>query len=154
MKYKVFNIEFDGIDKSGKDSIMHQIFSYSPNKYIPKARGLISQLAYTEIFKRDAEYNVSKGYIDNTLFVLLTVDEDDWNIRCDLSHEHELNKQRSDVESNKIQWKSNSEAFENAYENLKKQYSDERHFMKFNTSKMTPFEIIKEVVKRIEELNN
>lgn len=152
MKYKVFNVEFDGIDKSGKDSIMHQIFSYSPNKYIPKARGLISQLAYTNIFKRDAEYLVSDGYLDNTLFVLLTVDEDDWNVRCDLSHEHELNKNRTDVEA-AIEWKSNSEAFENAYEQLKNNYHDDRHFMKFNTSKMTPIMIIKEVVNRLEELN-
>ena len=42
MKYRVFNVEFDGIDKSGKDSVMKQIFSYAPNKYIPKARGLLS----------------------------------------------------------------------------------------------------------------
>ena len=152
MKYKVFNIEFDGIDKSGKDSVMHQIFSYSPNKYIPKARGLISQLAYAKLFKRDAEYDVEKGYFDNTLFVLLTVDEDDWNVRCDLSHEHELNKARSDVEA-AIKWKSSSEAFEHAYETLKKKYGDESHFMKFNTSEMTPIMIIKAVVKRLEELN-
>jgi hypothetical protein len=153
MKYKVFNVEFDGIDKSGKDSIMHQIFSYAPNKYIPKARGLISQLAYTKIFNRDAEYDVSKGYIDNTLFVLLTVDEDDWNIRGDLSHEHENNKNRTDVEA-AIEWKSNSDAFENAYETLKTMYHDDRHFMKFNTSETTPVKIIKAVVKRLNELNS
>lgn len=153
MKFKVFNIEFDGIDKSGKDSIMKQIFSYAPNKYIPKARGLISQLAYTKIFNRDYEYHVSSGYLDNTLFVLLTVDEDDWNVRCDLSHEHENNKNRSDVEAD-IEWQSNSKEFDAVYEYLKANYSDERHFMKFNTSKMTPIMIIKEVVKRLDELNS
>lgn len=152
MKYKVFNVEFDGIDKSGKDSIMRQIFSYAPNKYIPKARGLISQLAYTDIFGRDVKYDVSKGYLDNTLFVLLTVDEDDWNVRCDLSHEHEKNKFRNDVEK-QIEWKSHSEAFERAYEKLKSEYPDKRHFMKFNTSKVTPIQIIREVVKRLDELN-
>jgi hypothetical protein len=152
MKYKVFNVEFDGIDKSGKDSIMKQIFSYAPNKYIPKARGLISQLAYTKIFNRDAEYDVSDGYLDNTLFVLLTVDEDDWNIRCDLSQEHEKNKNRSDVEA-AIEWKSNSKAFEDAYKTLKSKYNDDRHFMKFNTSEITPVNIIKAVVQRLDELN-
>lgn len=153
MKYKVFNVEFDGIDKSGKDSIMHQIFSVAPNKYIPKARGLISQLAYTKIFNRDVEYVMTKGYLDNTLFVLLTVDKDDWDVRCDLSQEHEKNKNRTDVEG-EIEWKSNSEAFEYAYQYLKAIYGDDSHFMMFNTSKMTPFMIIKEVVKRLEELNS
>lgn len=153
MKYKVFSVEFDGIDKSGKDSVMHQIFSYAPNKYISKARGLISQIAYADVFKRDAQYEASQGYLDNTLFVLLTVDEDDWNVRCDLTHEHEKNKLRNDVEK-KIEWKSHSEAFERAYEKLKSEYPDQRHFMKFNTSQITPIQIIKAVVKRLDELNS
>ena len=152
MNYRVFNIEFDGIDKSGKDSVMKQVFSYAPNKYIPKARGLVSQLAYSKLFKRDAQYEVSRGYLDNTLFVLLTVDQDDWNVRCDLSHEHENNKMRSDVEA-EIQWKSSSEAFEAAYEQLRAQYGDDMHFMKFNTSEVTPIKIIKAVAQRMEDLN-
>lgn len=152
MKYRVFNVEFDGIDKSGKDSIMKQMFSVVPNKYIPKARGLISQIAYANLFKRDADYVVTKGYIDNTLFVLLTVDEEDWNIRCDLTGEHAKNKLRSDVEG-EIIYKSNSEAFLKAYTDLIRLYGDERHFMIFNTSKMTPYQIITEVVARLEKLN-
>lgn len=152
MKYRVFNVEFDGIDKSGKDSIMKQMFSVVPNKYIPKARGLISQIAYANLFKRDADYVVTKGYMDNTLFVLLTVDEEDWNIRCDLTGEHAKNKLRSDVEG-EIIYKSNSEAFLKAYTDLIRLYGDERHFMIFNTSKMTPYQIITEVVARLEELN-
>lgn len=152
MKYRVFNVEFDGIDKSGKDSIMKQMFSVVPNKYIPKSRGLISQIAYANLFKRDADYVVTKGYMDNTLFVLLTVDEEDWNIRCDLTGEHAKNKLRSDVEG-EIIYKSNSEAFLKAYTDLIRLYGDERHFMMFNTSKMTPYQIITSVVDRLEELN-
>lgn len=152
MKYRVFNVEFDGIDKSGKDSIMKQMFSVVPNKYIPKSRGLISQIAYANLFKRDADYVVTKGYMDNTLFVLLTVDEEDWNIRCDLTGEHAKNKLRSDVEG-EIIYKSNSEAFLKAYTDLIRLYGDEKHFMMFNTSKMTPYQIITSVVDRLEELN-
>ena len=154
VKYRVFNVEFDGIDKSGKDSIMKQIFSYAPNKYIPKARGLLSQIAYSKLFNRDAEYLFTEGYVQNTLFVYLTVDEDDWNVRCDLSHEHELNKSRSDVES-EIKYKSSTQAFDYAYELLKSkmpQYSD--HFMTFNTSQTTPIQIIKQVAAKLEQLNN
>ena len=87
MKFKVFNIEFDGIDKVGKDTIMKQIFSMAPNKYIPKARGIMSQIAYSALNNRNYEYEINKGYLDNTLIVYLTVDEDDWKVRCDLSNE-------------------------------------------------------------------
>lgn len=154
MKYKVFNVEFDGIDKTGKDSIMHQIFAVAPNKYIPKARGLISQVAYADLYKRDVEYLVSDGYIENTLFVLLTVNEDDWNVRCKLTGEHEKNKSRSDMEA-AVVYESNMEAFLTAYEKLTAKYGDRyaNHFMVFNTSEMTPFKIITKVVERLEELN-
>ena len=152
MTYKVFNVEFDGIDKCGKDSIMKQMFSVVPNKYIPKARGILSQIAYSKLFNRDAQYNVSNGYLENTLIVYLTVDEDDWNVRCDLSHEHELNKRRSDVEA-QIKYKSSSEAFDYAYDTLYKANPYKRNMMKLNTSELTPYKIIVEVKNRLEELN-
>lgn len=154
MKYKVFNVEFDGIDKSGKDSIMHQIFAVAPNKYIPKARGLLSQIAYSKLYNRDSVYDVTEGYIANTLFILLTVEEDDWNVRCKLTGEHEKNKSRSDMEG-AVVYKSNSEAFEFAYNYLLDQYKDkyEDHFLAYNTSQMTPIQIINDVVEHLEELN-
>ena len=154
MKYKVFNVEFDGIDKSAKGSIMHQIFAVAPNKYIPKARGLLSQIAYSKLYNRDSVYDVTEGYIANTLFVLLTVEEDDWNVRCKLTGEHEKNKSRSDMEG-AVVYKSNSEAFEFAYNYLLEQYKDkyEDHFLTYNTSQMTPIQIINDVVEHLEELN-
>lgn len=152
MKCKVFNVEFDGIDKSGKDSIMRQIFSVAPNKYIAKARGLISQVAYSNLFRRGMQYDATRGYMDNTLFVLLEVDKDDWDIRCDLTNEHALNRMRSDVEG-AVEWKSHSEAFRDAFEQLKQSYGDSSHFMRFNTSHQTPVSIIKAVVAHLEQLN-
>lgn len=150
--FKVFNIEFDGIDKSGKNSIKKQIFAVAPNKYIPKARGIMSQIAYSKMFNRDYAYDVSQGYIDNTLFVYLKVDKDDWDVRCELTHEHENNKKRSDVEG-KIKYKNSVEAFDYAYEQLNRMVTDKRHLMVFNTSDTTQINVIKAVVKRMEELN-
>jgi hypothetical protein len=151
---EVFNVEFDGIDKAGKDSIMHQIFAVAPNKYIPKSRGLLSQIAYSKLYNRDFVYKISEGYIQNTLFVLLTVDEEDWNVRCKLTGEHEKNKSRSDMEAGVV-YSTNSEVFEFAYNYLLdiygNKYSD--HFMKFNTTETTPYNIITQVVERLEELN-
>lgn len=152
MKFKVFNVEFDGIDKAGKDSIMAQIFSAAPNKYIPKARGLLSQIAYTKLYNRDYEYTVTDGYLENTLFVYLTVDYEDWKIRCDISHEFEKNKFRSDMDG-ELNYSSNSAAFDYAYDVVKDKLQDKRQIMKFNTSEVTPYKIIKAVVQRLEELN-
>ena len=140
--FKVFNVEFDGMDKCGKDSIAKQIFAVDPNKYIINVRGIMSQIAYSWLWKREYVYEMSKGYLENTLFVYLTVNEDDWNVRCKISGEHEKNKSRSDVES-AIKYKSSNDAFELAYEKLnatlaEKQVSD-KHILKFNTSEMTPY---------------
>ena len=140
--FKVFNVEFDGMDKCGKDSIAKQIFAVDPNKYIINVRGIMSQIAYSWLWKREYVYEMSKGYLENTLFVYLTVDEDDWNVRCKISGEHEKNKKRTDVES-AIKYKSSNDAFELAYEKLnatlaEKQVSD-KHILKLNTSEMTPY---------------
>lgn len=149
---KVFNIEFDGIDKSGKDSIMQQIFSMMPNKYIPKARGLISQIAYSKLYHRSYTYEVSEGYIDNTLFVYLTLDKDDWKVRCDISKEFLANKYRSDLED-ELKYESNVAAFDYAYNYLVSKYGDS-HFMRFNTSELTPYKIMTQVLLYIEALND
>lgn len=155
-KLKVFNVEFDGIDKCGKDSVMKQMFAVVPNMYIPKARGLISQVAFAKMFNRDFMYEATTGYLENTLFVYLTVEEDDWNVRCKLTHEHELNKNRSDVEG-EILYKKSVEAFDYAYDLIKK-YAPigikNKNFMKFNTSQVTPINIVKAVAIRLEELNS
>ena len=140
--FKVLNVEFDGMDKCGKDSIAKQIFAVDPNKYIINVRGIMSQIAYSWLWKREYAYEMSKGYLENTLFVYLTVNEDDWNVRCKLSGEHEKNKKRTDVES-AIKYKSSNDAFELAYEKLnaslaEKQVSD-KHILKLNTSEMTPY---------------
>lgn len=147
--FKVFNVEFDGIDKSGKDTIMKQIFSAAPNLYIPKSRGLISQIAYSHIYNRDFEYKVTKGYLENTLFVLLDVEEEDWKIRCDISGEHLNNRYRSDMEGD-VEFVSNTEGFNFAYDYLK---SLGANIIRFNTSVLTPYQIIKNVIAILDNLN-
>lgn len=86
------------------------------------------------MFGRDAEYLYTPGYMQNTLIVYLTLDEDDWNVRCDLAHEKEVSAGRSDVEG-KIDYKTSCDAFEWAWSKLCSDSSiDKRNLMKFNTS--------------------
>lgn len=86
MKLKVFNIELDGIDKCGKDSVRPYVFYLEPGKYLCRVRGLISQIAYAKLYKRNIEWD-GADYAKNTLFVLLEVDKQDWEIRCKLTNE-------------------------------------------------------------------
>ena len=102
----------------------------------------MSQIAYSHLWDREYVYNISKGYLENTLFVYLTVNEDDWNVRCKISGEHEKNKNRTDVES-AIKYKSSNDSFEYANDVLKQLlYSygvNDKHILKLNTSDMTPY---------------
>ena len=154
MEFKVFNIEFDGIDKSGKDTIMKQLFSVDPNKYIPKSRGLISQIAYSKLNNRNYSYNINKGYLDNTLFVYLTVDEDDWKIRCDLTNELAIDKARCDTKNNvRLDYSLHMNAFNDAYNEVYNMLENKNHIMSFNTSEITPYKIIMQVISTLNKLN-
>ena len=122
MNYKVFNIEFEGIDKCGKDTIVQYFLKYCPNIYTPKARGVISQIAYTKMFGRNDNYQVNDGYLENTLFVFLDVDKRDWEIRCKLTNEPHIDYEQSTKE------------FIDAFDYVRERLNDNNHFMFFNTS--------------------
>lgn len=57
MKLKIFNVEVDGIDKCGKDSVRPYLFYLEPGKYLCRARGLISQIAYAKLYNRDIQWD-------------------------------------------------------------------------------------------------
>lgn len=142
---KVFNIEFDGIDKCGKDTIKSQIWYFAPGMYLPRARGLISQIAYAKLYNRDVNYDIDIGYIKNTLFVLLDIDKDDWNIRCKLTNEPNCD----------FTYEEMREAFIFAIQYLKDRFDIPNEcILMFNTSQMTSFNIAKEVTTQLERLNN
>lgn len=142
---KVFNIEFDGIDKCGKDTIKSQIWYFAPGMYLPRARGLISQLAYAKLYKRDVNYDIERGYVMNTLFVLLEVDKQDWEIRCKLTNEPNTGFTHEEM----------TRAFKLALYELKERFNvPENQILVFNTSEYTPYAIADEIKTHLEYLNN
>lgn len=142
---KVFNIEFDGIDKCGKDTVKSQIWYFAPGMYLPRARGLISQLAYAKLYKRDVNYNIERGYVMNTLFVLLEVDKQDWEIRCKLTNEPNTG----------FTYEEMTQAFKLALYELKERFDvPENQILVFNTSEYTPYIIADEIKTHLEYLNN
>lgn len=142
---KVFNIEFDGIDKCGKDTVKSQIWYFAPGMYLPRARGLISQLAYAKLYKRDVNYDIERGYVMNTLFVLLEVDKQDWEIRCKLTNEPNTD----------FTYEEMTKAFRLALYEVKERFNvPENQILVFNTSVNTPYAIAKKITTHLEYLNN
>ena len=143
MKLNIFNVEFDGIDKCGKDSVKSYLFYLEPGKYLSRARGLMSQLAYARLYNRDIEFDAT-DYTKNTLFVLLLVDKQDWEIRCKLTNEPDTGFSFEQMQS----------AFSNSMNRLHCDFDVPiERVMIFNTSHATAFEISKKVCERLEYLN-
>nr|DAF50629.1 MAG TPA: Ubiquinone oxidoreductase [Phage sp. ctqZP6] len=144
MKLKVFNIELDGIDKCGKDSVRPYVFYLEPGKYLCRARGLISQIAYAKLYKRNIEWD-GADYAKNTLFVLLEVNKHDWEIRCKLTNEPNTG----------FTYEEMTQAFKLALYELKERFDvPENHILVFNTSEYTPYAIADEIKTHLEYLNN
>lgn len=144
MKLKVFNIELDGIDKCGKDSVRPYVFYLEPGKYLCRARGLISQIAYAKLYKRDIEWD-GIDYAKNTLFVLLEVDKQDWEIRCKLTNEPNTG----------FTYEEMTQAFKLALYELKEHFDiPENQILVFNTSEYTPYTIANEIKTHLMYLNN
>lgn len=144
MKLKVFNIELDGIDKCGKDSVRPYVFYLEPGKYLCRARGLISQIAYAKLYKRDIEWD-GTDYAKNTLFVLLEVNKHDWEIRCKLTNEPNTG----------FTYEEMTQAFKLALYEFKERFDvPENHILVFNTSEYTPYAIADEIKTHLEYLNN
>ena len=153
---KVFNVEFDGIDKCGKDTLVHTMFKVFPNYCAYQSRGLLSQVAYSRLYNRSWQYPVTEGYIQNTLFVKLDVEKDDWLKRLEESNEIELNKSRTDVDF-VSDYTRHNDAFDNAWIEVKnyepaKKYED--HFVCYNTTTMSAEEIAKSDAETLKSLNN
>lgn len=157
LNINVFNVEFEGIDKCGKDTLRNTMLSVFPNICSYKARGALSQLAYQKLYNRSWQYNITEGYIQNTLIVYLDVsDEQDWLNRLSHTNEVEVNNNRADVDF-VADYRKHRAAFQEAWQELKssaiaKKYQD--HFLYFDTSVYDQQEIAQQVKQRLIELNN
>ncbi len=124
-------IEVEGIDKSGKNSLIPYVNQLSNYKYVIHDRGLLSMMVYSEKYHRNYEYEIDY----KPIIIYLTVDEDDWNIRCKLANEPKTN------------YHEDVELFEK-YKNLLKQ--EGLTILEYNTSKMTMFQIAQDVINKLE----
>lgn len=133
LKYDTINV--DGIDKSGKDTLVQYLTLLSDFKYMVHSRGIISQIAYNKLYDRHFTYDSKKQ--KNVINVYLTVDKDDWNIRCKLTNEPY------------IDYDKNTEYFNTT----KTLLNDDFIIYEYNTSTMTPYQIALDVLNKVDKLN-
>lgn len=133
---KVYTVIFDGIDKSGKDTIARYIWPLDHRLNVI-VRAWPSLVAYAKKFNRKCEYKLPWK---NALYVHCKVNEEDWKIRCAINHEDTTN----------LDYKKDTKLFNEAFETLSKHGYE---VMCINTSCVAPYDIAKLIVDKIHKMN-
>lgn len=133
-KLKVYTVIIDGIDKSGKDTIAKYVW-YLDKRLNVFVRGRPSLVVYAKKFNRQCEYELP--YKD-VLYVHCYVDENDWSIRCNITNE------------SKINYDNDTQMFFDAFDILD---NNNYYTMTFNTTQLTPYIIAKQIIDKINKLN-
>lgn len=135
---KNFEIFLEGIDKTGKDSLARYVDNYSGFSLCVHSRGMLSTIAYNKLYKREVDYNFFEPDY-KPLYVLLTVDKKDWEVRCKLNNEPA------------ISYEDNVAAFEYAADIIRR---NGYKVIEFNTSQYTPHAIATAIVGYVETQND
>lgn len=134
MDIHIDQIYIEGIDKTGKDSLMNILACLSNNKYEINVRGHISNQIYAKLY--DRPYNYLRELSQNVVYVYLYADIEDLLIR------HKLTKEPY------IDIDKHLQAFDNYFKTHKL-----NHLLVYNTSHITLYDIAKDVIKYIDKLN-
>ena len=105
-KFKYWNLEIDGPDKVGKSLLAQYLTQLSNYRFATHARGYMTQVVYSKKFDRHYEYSMPDK---NTVFILLTCNEEEHNIRCNVTNEP------------KIDFKSDMHKFKTVFDKLQKE---------------------------------
>ena len=133
---KYHHIYLDAIDKAGKNIVGKYIDQLGKHFYTISDRGIISNVTFSRMFNRGYEYDLEQ-YRD-CVFVYLTVDKPDWLIRCKLTNEP------------KIDYELNRSQFDQTVKDFK---DKDFRVLEFNTSELTPYQVAKQVIAYMENLN-
>lgn len=132
MKY--WNIEFDGPDKTGKTTLAKYVTQLSNYKYATHDRGYMTQVAYSKKFNRGFKYDKPSK---NTVYILLTCDKQEHDIRCKIHNEPY------------IDFNSDDKLFQEIFADLTaKGYKT----LMYNTSNTPPLWIAKDIISKIDAM--
>lgn len=135
-KIKIYKIFIDGIDKSGKDTIVGYIDKLSGHKYAVKSRGVLSLIAYAKLFNRNFKYDLCSEKC--ALHVIVDVSKEDWQVRCKMTNEP------------KIDYQKNVNAFKYAEAIGKK---NKLRIIHVDSTRNTPYSIAKQIINYATKMN-
>ena len=135
----ISRIEIEGVDKTGKDTVLKYIEQMTNYKYVLHARGFVSQIVYSKIYNRNYDYTKVANDNTNTLVEYLTSNKADLEIRHKISKEPKIDINR-DIE-----------VFDNVIANLS---NSGFKILVFNTSYITPYKIALAVLDFLEVVDN
>lgn len=129
---KYNSIFIDGIDRCGKNTLVKYIQYLSNHRYMVYDRGLLSNVTYARMFNRNSyDLEQYKPFV----FVYLTCDKSDWEIRCKLTNEPPI-----DYDKHKAEFDYTAKQFElNGFK-----------LLRYNTSELTPYSIAKDIISKME----
>lgn len=136
---KIYTVSFDGLDKTGKSTLVQYLARMSNFTLNILDRGPITNIVWNKIQNRKVCYDVEMW--KKTLFVRLTVDKEDWEIRCKVHSEAEM----------PLTFEEMSAAYDDVF-NKFRYYGF--YVMEFNTSHMTEYQIAKAIMEKLSELNS
>lgn len=135
---RINKIIIEGVDKTGKDLIAKYLMRLCDYKYEIHSRGVISNEVYDILYNREGcERKLDK----DTMYVLLTADWLDLDIRFKITNEKEIENRGT----HRILFKTifNRMMIDNEHD----------YHLEFNTSRLTPYMIAKKILRVVEELN-
>jgi len=127
-------IILEGIDKTGKDTILQYIYRFRKGRYAVYQRGNISNTVYAKLFNRE---KLDRTLNKNCLYVLLTADIEDLNIRFAMNNEPAIDKEKHIQE------------FHDTFYEMTEGF----HRLEFNTSEYTAFKIAKQIIEYCDNIN-
>lgn len=135
MTYRYWELEIDGPDKTGKDLLCKYLCELSHYRFSINVRGIISQMVYTSKYHRDDDFDL-RNFSKDKILIILTGETDDLEIRCKLTHEPPY-----DIDADKALFDAVAHA------------AAERYIVyEYNTSYMTPYAIAKDVIEKIDKM--
>lgn len=137
----IARVEIEGIDRTGKDTLMRYIDYMSNRTMVVKTRGLMSNIAYADLYNRFLSTQYVNQLLEankETLIVYLTADKEDWEVRMKIAGHEYLDFERNEM------------AFEYAKRVIR---GANILFFEFNTTKQTPYQIAEMVMTIIREEN-
>lgn len=138
----IARVEIEGLDRTGKDTLVGYV-DYMSGRMIPVcSRGLMSTIAYAEVFNRFMSTEFTNKLLEankDTLVVYLTADRKDLELRHKISHHEPIN------------FDKHEKAFQYAKRCI---LGTDILFYEFNTTEQTPYQIAEMVCTIIKEENN